>query len=154
MIPVECVALVQRFEGLHKIRSDGLVWPYYCPARVASIGWGSTRLADGSPVLIDGPPITPEEAHGLLMVELEACSQAALRMSPVLVEHPARLSAIISFIYNLGAGRYKVSTLKKRVDSQDWSSAGKEIRRWVFGGGRKLPGLVLRREAEARLLEG
>lgn len=144
MIPLD---LVKRFEGLHKLRSDGLVYPYVCPAGVPTIGWGTVVAS------LDHPPITPEEAETRLIVELEACHRAALRMSPILQEHPARLSAITSFIYNLGSGRYKSSTLKKRVDVGDWASAGREIRRWVFGGGRKLPGLVLRREAEARLLE-
>lgn len=152
MISDECVALVKRFEGLHKVR-DGAIYPYICPAGVWTIGWGSTRLLDGSAVQPATGPITPEEAERLLNVELEACQRAALRMSPVLAVHPARLSAITSFIFNLGSGRYKASTLKRRVDVENWTEAGKEIRRWVFGGGRKLPGLVLRREAEARLLE-
>jgi lysozyme len=147
MIPDKAIELVKRFEGLHKLRSDGLVWPYFCPAGVPTIGWGTVVSS------INHLPITPEEALERLMVELEACYRAALRMSPVLLDHPARLSAIISFIYNLGSGNYRASTLKKRVDAQDWIGAGREIRRWVFGGGRKLPGLVLRREAEARLLE-
>lgn len=147
MISEDCVALVKRFEGLHKLRSDGLVYPYLCPALVPTIGWGTVVKS------LDHPPITPEEAERLLMVELEACSLAALRMSPVLAEHPARLSAITSFIYNLGQGRYRASTLKRRIDESRWTEAGKEIRRWVFGGGRKLPGLILRREAEARLIE-
>ena len=132
MLPEAVVALVQRFEGLHKVRSDGLVYPYLCSAGVPTIGWGSTRLLDGSSVTLATSPITPEEAYGLLMVELEACTSAALRMSPVLAGHPARLSAIISFIYNLGPGNYRASTLKKRVDAQDWIGAGREIRRWVL----------------------
>ena len=44
----------------------------------------------------------------------------------------------------------KRKTLRKRVDAQDWQGAARELRKWVFGGGRKLPGLVLRREAEAQ----
>ena len=146
MIRDDCVDLVKRFEGLHKLRGD-LVYPYICPAGYPTIGYGTLVPS------MDHPPVTPEEAERLLMVELEACNRAALRMSPVLAGHPARLSAITSFIYNLGSGRYKTSTLKKRVDVENWAEAGKEIRRWIFGGGRKLPGLVLRREAEARLLE-
>jgi lysozyme len=147
MIPVEAIELVKRFEGLHKLRSDGLVWPYFCPAGVPTIGWGTVVSS------INHPPITPEEALERLMVELEACYRAALRMSPILSAHPARLSAIISFIYNLGSGRYRASTLKRRVDEGKWLEAGREIRRWIYGGGRKLPGLILRREAEAWLLE-
>jgi lysozyme len=48
--------------------------------------------------------------------------------------------------------RYKSSTLRKRVDALDWNGANTEIRKWVMGGGKSLPGLVKRREAEALLL--
>ena len=151
MIPDEALALVKRFEGLHKLRSDGLVHAYVCPAGVWTVGWGSTRLFDGTPVSKE-TTVTPEEAEALLIVELGECVRAALRMSPVLQGHPARLSAIASFIYNLGSGRYKASTLRRRINQENWEEARREIKRWVWGGGRKLPGLVIRREAEAALL--
>jgi len=38
------------------------------------------------------------------------------------------------------------------VNQKDWSAAALELRRWVYGGGRVLPGLVARREAECRLM--
>jgi lysozyme len=147
MIPQLAVDLVKKFEGLHKVRSDGLVWPYFDPIGLPTIGFGTLLQS------INHPPITPEEAERLLMVELEACARAALRMSPVLAEHPARLSAIVSFIYNLGPKRYFASTLRRRINEENWGEAGKEIRRWVFAGGRKLPGLIIRRDTEARILE-
>ncbi|MNT71255.1 Lysozyme RrrD [compost metagenome] len=56
-----------------------------------------------------------------------------------------RLAAIIDLTFNLGAG----STLRRRVNQQDWSSAAYELRRWVYGGGN-----VTRREAEVALLLG
>ncbi|TRV18443.1 MAG: lysozyme, partial [Microcystis wesenbergii Mw_MB_S_20031200_S109D] len=46
----------------------------------------------------------------------------------------------------------QTSTLRRRVNQQDWVAAEKEILRWVFGGGRVLEGLVSRRQTEARLL--
>jgi len=48
--------------------------------------------------------------------------------------------------------RYRSSTLRKRVDAQDWAGAKQELARWVYGGGKKLPGLIRRRAAEATLL--
>lgn len=74
----------------------------------------------------------------------------ALRLSPGL--HGDRLVAIADFVFNLGPTRYASSTLRRRMNEADWPGARHEIRRWVFGGGRKLPGLVIRREAEAALL--
>jgi lysozyme len=78
---------------------------------------------------------------------------ATLRCCPVLVTDPeGRLAAIVDFTFNLGAGRLQTSTLRRRINQRDWPSAAQELRRWVYGGGKVLPGLVARREAEAALL--
>jgi lysozyme len=69
-------------------------------------------------------------------------------------EPEPRLAAIVDFTFNLGAGRLQTSTLRRRINERDWAAAQTEIRRWVYGGGKVLPGLVARREAEAELLEG
>ncbi len=69
-------------------------------------------------------------------------------------EPEARLAAIVDFTFNLGAGRLQTSTLRRRIDQRDWPASAQELRRWVYGGGRVLPGLVTRREAEAALLAG
>ncbi|MBK7676401.1 MAG: lysozyme [Candidatus Accumulibacter sp.] len=58
------------------------------------------------------------------------------------------------FHFNLGAGRLQTSTLRRRINLRDWQTAGKEFRRWIHGRGMVLPGLVARREAEAKLLTG
>jgi lysozyme len=64
-------------------------------------------------------------------------------------EPEGRLAAIVDFTFNLGAGRLQTSTLWRRVNQHDCPAAGQELRRWVFGGGKVLSGLVARREAEA-----
>lgn len=78
----------------------------------------------------------------------------AASASPGLLAAPLAHVAIADFCFNLGVGRYKASTLRRRVDAGDWAGARAELGKWVWGGGRRLPGLVLRRQAEARLLEG
>jgi lysozyme len=78
---------------------------------------------------------------------------ATLRFCPVLATQPeGRLAAIVDFTFNLGAGRLQTSTLRRRVNQQDWIAVGQELRRWVYGGGKVLPGLVTRRSAEVALL--
>lgn len=78
---------------------------------------------------------------------------ATLRYCPVLAtELETRLAAIVDFTFNLGAGRLQTSTLRRRINQRDWIAAGQELRRWVYGGGKVLPGLVTRREAEVALL--
>ncbi|WP_367027567.1 glycoside hydrolase family protein [Methylococcus sp. ANG] len=66
-------------------------------------------------------------------------------------EPEGRLAAIVDFTFNLGAGRLRTSTLRRRVNQRDWGAAAYELRRWVYGGAKALPGLIARREAEAAL---
>ena len=85
--------------------------------------------------------------------DAEVFHRAAGKLSPVLwLEGDAKHSAIADFCFNLGTTRYKASTLKRRVDAGDWHGAAEELEKWVWGGGKKLPGLVARRKAEANLL--
>jgi len=123
-----------------------MIWPYVCPAGYWTQGWG--RL-----VWQGAPPITKETADGWFRRDLQRFEQYAYNLSPILFDEPERRQiAITSFIYNLGPGRYQGSTLRKRINVGDWERAKVEIQNWVFGGGKKLPGLVIRRAAEAALL--
>lgn len=144
MIPEALLALIRRFEGLR-------LKPYLCPAGVPTIGYGHT----GPDVRLDMSPISEEEAEALLRRDAEVFYRAAGKLSPILwLEGEAKHSAIADFCFNLGTTRYKASTLKKRVDVGDWQGASEELMKWVWGGGRKLPGLVARRKAEAELVKG
>lgn len=137
----ELFALIRRFEGF---RSK----PYLCPAGVATIGYGST----GPDITLEHPPVTKAWAEERMVQQATAYALAVLKISPVLARHPAALCAIADFAYNLGIARYKASTLRKKVDAEDWDEAEEQINKWVYGGGKKLPGLALRRAAEAALL--
>lgn len=141
MIPDALPDLIRRFEGLR-------LKPYLDPAGVPTIGYGHT----GPEVRMDSPPITRALAEEWLLEDAEKACRAALRWSPILAGEDDRLAAIADFVFNLGAGRYKASTLRRRVNEGDWPAAEEQLHRWVFGGGRRLPGLVLRRQAEAGLL--
>ena len=145
-------ALIAKWEGLHKKRPDGLYGPYLCPALVWTIGYGTTRFPDGTPVSQATDPITREQAAFLLRYEVGRCENSALVLSPNLSLYPARLAAITSFIYNLGSGRYKASTLRRKINAGDFQAASQEINKWVWGGGKKLPGLIARRLEESKLL--
>lgn len=147
MLPPDLIPLLKRFEGLHKLGKDGLVYPYLCPAGVPTQGYGV--VVSG----LDVPAISPAEAERRLEAKAAEHVAQAIKLSPVLAVAPdVKLAAIASFVYNLGAGRYKGSTLRKRVNEQNWPAAATELQKWVWGGGKKLPGLVARRIAEARML--
>ena len=139
--------LCRRFEGLR-------LKPYLCPAGIPTIGYGSTRYADGKPVKLSDKPISQIKANELLMTTLERdYLPGVLKLSPGLQDHPEALAAITDFAYNLGLGAYGTSTLRRKIDAKDWAGAKVELGRWVHGSGKVLPGLVARREAEASLLK-
>lgn len=147
-VPQAAVDLAKRFEGFHRVpKSDpGRAHPYVCPAGFWTIGYG--HLCDPT-----HPPISEDEAEAYLARDLVTALDATLRFCPVLATEPeGRLAAIVDFTFNLGTGRLQTSTLRRRVNQQDWTAAVTELRRWVYGGGRVLPGLVSRRETEAALI--
>jgi len=137
--------LLRRFEGV-------LLKPYICPAGVPTIGAGATTYEDGRKVKMSDPPLTVQQSDDLLEFHAQSFLDAAIRVSPVLANHPERHVAIGDFAFNLGTTRYKASTLRKRVEAEDWDGAADEMMKWVWGGGRKLPGLVKRRTVDANLL--
>ena len=101
----------------------------------------------------DHPAINEEDGEIFLRQDLRTALSATLRYCPVLATEPeGRLAAIIDFTFNLGAGRLQTSTLRRRINQRDWIAAGQELRRWIYGGGKVLPGLVARREAEVAML--
>jgi lysozyme len=139
-------ALCRTFEGLY-------LKPYLCPALVPTIGIGSTLYEDGTKVTLQDAPITAERAEAILKLTLARdYLPGVVKASPGLLKSASRLGAIVDFAYNCGVPRYRASTLRKRVDSEDWPGARFEIKKWCRGGGKELRGLKLRRTAEAALI--
>ena len=149
MVPQSAIELAKRFEGFEKRVKRGTeiaAVPYVCPAGFWTIGYGHLCTQNH-------PPITQDEAEAYLAQDLVKALNATLRYCPVLATEPeGRLAAIVDFTFNLGAGRLQTSTLRRRINQRDWLSAAQELRRWVYGGGKVLTGLVVRREAEMVLM--
>lgn len=140
------VSLCQRFEGFRSA-------PYLCPAGVPTIGFGSTYYADGRRVTMEDAPIDRKAAEALLRHELaHTYAAGVMRLCPGLEAFPGPFNAITDWAYNLGVGRLQTSTLRRKINARDWNGAREQLRLWTRGGGRVLPGLVARREAEAALL--
>lgn len=149
MVPQSAIELAKRFEGFEKRVKRGAeiaAIPYVCPAGFWTIGYGHLCAQDH-------PPITRDEAEAYLAQDLVKALNATLRYCPVLATEPeGRLAAILDFTFNLGAGRLQTSTLRRRINQRDWAAAGQELRRWVYGGGKVLTGLVARRNIEALIV--
>lgn len=140
------LALIKRFEGIS-------AKPYLCPAGWWTIGWGAIRGLDGQPVIAAAPPITEEEADTLLRRDVAVAERAVLRLVTIPLAD-GRFDALASFAFNLGSGALQRSTLRRKVNREEHDDVPDEFRKWVWGGGRKLPGLVRRREAEAMMYAG
>ena len=137
--------LVARFEGMH-------TRPYVDPVGVATIGMGTTAYPDGRRVTLTDPPISRDHALVLARWYMRSrCLPTVLRLCPQ-IDTPGRLAAILDWSYNLSASRLAASTLRRRINAEEWGAVPTELRRWVFAGGRRWAGLVRRREAEAALI--
>lgn len=143
--------LCKPFEGYARRLPDGSCKAYPDPGTGRepwTIGWGSTGPGIGPDTIW-----TEQQAEEAIAHHLEYFCIGVVGMSPVLLKQPARrLAAIISFAYNCGLGNYRISTLKRRVDAQDWAGAQEEIVKWNKAAGRVMKGLTRRREAESALL--
>ncbi len=135
--------LVAEFEGF---RSTS----YLCPAKVWTIGYGTTRWGDGRPVSSGEGPIDQVAARRLLANDLRHADQAVADLVTVPLS-PGQRAALISLIYNIGRGAFARSTLLMHLNAGRLDAAAGEFLRWNKAGGVVLGGLVRRRSAEAAL---
>lgn len=125
--------------------------PYLCPAGYWTIGYGTVYKPDGSRVTQAHPAISKELALSWLTYEIRTNYMCAvLAATPNLINYPQLLGAMTDFAYNLGGPRYKASTLARRIREERWQEAVIQLLLWTKAGGRELPGLVKRRQAEAK----
>jgi len=138
--------LCKRFEGFR-------AKPYLCPAGIPTIGYGSTYYADGKKVTLNDSSISQEAANALLMSELQhTYLPGVLKNCPILATDERKCNAVVDFCYNLGVGRLQTSTLKRKINAQDWDGAKEQLMLWTKGGGKVLPGLLKRRQVECALM--
>jgi len=145
MIPSQkCIDLIKEFEGLQ-------LKAYKCPANIVTIGWGSTMYMDGSKIKM-GDVITEQQATNLLYWEVSNKAKAI-----GLISIPQnKFDSLVSFVFNLGIGALRDSTLFKKVRlNHNDLSIRDEFMKWtkarVNGKLTEIPGLVKRRKAEADL---
>ena len=149
MISKRCVDLVKTFEGFS-------AKAYPDPATGAepiTIGYGSTRYADGSKVKM-GDVVTYHEAQRLLLLDLERRYNAIKNWLPYNINQN-QIDAVVSFAYNCGIGAFEKSTLRKKIWANPNDPAIKdEFMKWVRAGGKIMKGLQRRRRAECDMYFG
>ena len=130
--------LIKRFEGFSSTI-------YICPAGYPTIGYGHVVLAHEREQFALG--ITQAEATELLRKDVRIAERAVLRLISVPLTD-GQFDALVSFTFNLGAGALQRSTLRRKVNRGEHKGVPAELMKWVWAAGKKLPGLVRRRQAE------
>lgn len=137
--------LIQQYESF---RADA----YLCPAGVWTIGWGSTG-AD----IVRGMRWTRAQADARFAADLERFGREVTRRLRVSVQ-PCEMAALVSLVYNIGAGNFERSTLLRKLNAGDKIGAAEQFAVWnkarVNGKLVVLNGLTRRRDHEARVFRG
>jgi lysozyme len=94
---------------------------------------------------------TKEEIDELFRDDVGTFERGVLRLVPGVVGRQGAFDALVSISFNFGLGNLQRSTIRMRANRGDWDGAAEAFRVWTKGGGKVLPGLVKRREAEIAL---
>lgn len=136
--------LIKKYEGLK-------LAPYLCPAKVATIGFGSTFYEDGTKVKLTDKPITEAKASELLANLLITFEKGVDSFTTDLVNQN-QLNSLVSFAYNCGLNNLKKSTLLKKVNTNPNDVTIKaEFLKWNKANGKVMAGLTKRRKEESEL---
>lgn len=134
------IALIKKYEGCK-------LTAYKCPAGIWTIGYGTTKGVK------QGQTITQAKADALLVEDLRTTEKVVNDLHINFKQQ--QFDALISWIYNLGAGNFAVSTFKRKIVNGNADEAiAEEIVKWVNAGGRPLLGLKRRRVDEANMWLG
>jgi lysozyme len=154
--------LMHRFEGCRNK-------PYLCPADIWTIGYGHVLYQEQIrlPVVTDKPNVvvrkkfslkqgdnrvwSKQEIDDLFKKDVATFERGVLRLVPGVVGRQGAFDALVSISFNFGLGNLQRSTIRMRANRGDWEGAAEAFRAWTKGGGKVLPGLVRRREAEIAL---
>jgi GH24 family phage-related lysozyme (muramidase) len=144
------IALIKRFEGCARRRPDGCFEAYPDPGTGKSpwtIGWGTTGRGIGP-----GTVWTQAQCDARLEADLARFARDVTRALGQAPTTQHQFDALVSFHYNTGA--IARATLTRLHKAGRFDEAAIEFGKWIHAGGRRLPGLVRRRRAEAALYRG
>ena len=141
----EGIKLIKHFEGIHKK-------PYICPAGYWTVGVGHLISRDAELPIEWDRVLSPGEIDDLLRKDLRRFELGVLRMLGTVQPSQSEFDALVSFSFNLGLGCFQRSTVRSAFIRGDKKRSGEVLLKYRRAGGKILPGLVRRREAEYALL--
>lgn len=131
------IELIKKHEGFR-------AKAYKCPADKWTIGYGHTLNVKSTDV------ITKEQGEYFLRQDVEHAEKEVNKHNLNINQN--QFDALVSFVFNLGVGNFSRSTLLRRIKAYPNDiTIRREFARWVYAGGKVLPGLVTRRKEEADL---
>jgi lysozyme len=114
---------------------------YQDPVGIWTIGFGETQGVK------PGQKTDPVRAMVQMLDSANSIAKGMVACIHVpLYQH--EFDAYLSFTYNVGYGAFCKSTLAKKLNQGKYEEACAELKKWVYAGGRILPGLVTRRDKE------
>jgi GH24 family phage-related lysozyme (muramidase) len=131
--------LIKKFEGF----SSHI---YICAAGYPTIGYGHLVKENERAEFANG--ITEAQALELLRKDVQIAEKAVSRLITVPLTD-GQFDALVSFTFNLGSGALQRSTLRNKINREEYEDVPAEFMKWVLAGGRKLEGLIKRRNSEA-----
>jgi lysozyme len=132
------IELIKFFEGFK-------VKPYICSGGFPTIGFGHKILSNES-----FKQISQATAENLLKQDLYIAEKSVLRHISTTLNNN-QFAALVSFTFNLGGAALQRSTLRQKINYDLHEESSNEFLRWIYVGGKILPGLVKRRKAEQHL---
>ena len=133
------IALIKESEGFSATC-------YRCPAGKWTIGYGHVVRPDDA----IKNKLSAAQAEILLQQDVAETEQAVNRLVTIELNQN-QFDALVVFAYNIGIGAFGHSTLLRLLNNGNMTAVSGEFLRWVYAGGKKLDGLVRRRQAEAAL---
>jgi|SRR6185312_1173404 lysozyme len=126
--------LTESFEGCR-------LAAYLDSVGVPTIGYGHTHG------VAMGMTCTQEQAEQWLQQDVQVAVQAVNNLVTVPLTQQ-QFDALVDFTFNLGSGALQHSTLLRLLNSGNYQGAAGEFEKWDKAGGKVLPGLLRRRQAE------
>lgn len=136
------VDLICEFEGKRLVAyDDGVgIW---------TIGFGTIKYPNGTRVK-KGDTCTLDQAKEYMrhdLIEFEHTVNSSVKV-PL---NQNQFDALVSLAYNIGSSAFKSSTLVKKLNTGDYQGAADQFNVWINAGGKRMQGLVNRRDREKLL---
>ncbi|WP_425917888.1 lysozyme [Acinetobacter sp. TSRC1-2] len=136
------INLLSSFEGCE-------LAAYLCPAKVWTIGFGTTVYPNDLKVK-KGDSCTLEQAKKFKAHDLKRFEKTVNDLVKVPLTQN-QFDALVSLTYNIGTGAFEKSTLLKKLNAGDCQGAANQFTVWNKGSDKVLQGLVNRRAKEREL---